>query len=233
MECRNIDSTKTQEQQKRRAVGQAEQYKSNERKKKVNKNLDSSAVCQWCCICSIWRHRSVEKLAVLSARSAPSLCWLHRYTIKPYIYTAGTWTYSVLLSTSFSNTPFPLCSAHRYTPSLGVRSAPRGGDREGAWLDAYRRKSVPEAPHVYCIRSTRSGAGLYICIKKKSQCHSKRRLIVGFQFRLAEVWCSLLVMPQARGMLVGVLLFLSPLLHFWKEKKKSEKKIPGNFSLGC
>jgi hypothetical protein len=33
MECRNIDSTKTQEQQKRRAAGQAEQYKSNERKK--------------------------------------------------------------------------------------------------------------------------------------------------------------------------------------------------------
>jgi len=33
MECRNIDSTKTQEQQKRRAAGQAEQYKSNVRKK--------------------------------------------------------------------------------------------------------------------------------------------------------------------------------------------------------
>lgn len=33
MECRNIDSTKTQEQQKRRAAGQAELYKSNERKK--------------------------------------------------------------------------------------------------------------------------------------------------------------------------------------------------------
>lgn len=52
-----------------------------------------------------------------------------------------------------------------------MRSARRGGDREGAWLVAYRRKSVPEAPHVYCIRSTRSGAQLYIyiyvCIKKE------------------------------------------------------------------
>lgn len=170
MECRNIDSTKTQEQQKRRAAGQAEQYKSNERKKekkkKVNKNLDGITMCH-CCIRSIWRHRPVENIDVLSSRSTPSLCSLHWYTIKPYIYTAGTWTYSVLLSTSFSNTPFPLCSAHRYTPSLGVRSAPRGGDREGAWLDAHRRKSVPEAPHVYCIRSKRTGAELYICIKKK------------------------------------------------------------------
>ena len=49
MECRNIDSTKTQEQQKRRATGQAEQYKSNERKKKkAYKNLDGSAMCQCC-----------------------------------------------------------------------------------------------------------------------------------------------------------------------------------------
>jgi len=56
MECRNIDSTKTQEQQKRRAAGQAEQYKSNERKKekkkKVNKNLDGITMCH-CCIRSI------------------------------------------------------------------------------------------------------------------------------------------------------------------------------------
>ena len=197
MECRNIDSTKTQEQQKR-PDRQNSTSPTKEKRKWIR--IWTAAPCASGVVSAAYDDIGLSRsFAVLSARSAQSLCWLHRYTIKAYIYTAGTWTYSVLLSTSFSNTPFPLCSAHRYTPSLGVRSVPRGGDREGAWLDAYRRKSVPEAPHVYYIRSTRSGAGLYICIKKKSQCHSKRRLIVEFQFRLAEVWCSLLVMPQARG----------------------------------
>jgi hypothetical protein len=39
MECRNIDSSETQEQQKRRPAGPAELCKSNERKQKVRVNL--------------------------------------------------------------------------------------------------------------------------------------------------------------------------------------------------
>jgi hypothetical protein len=176
------------------------------------------------------RVRCAWTLGLRAAQLGLSVGWLD--AINPSTNTTGTWTYSLLLSTSSSYTPFPLCSAHKHPLPPKVLSASCGGDKKGRGL--MPTGGNPGSTLLMCVR---------FVTRERSEQLKKERKKRNFSVipKGASLWTSashwlrfgvLLcdATTKGRGCWEEFLLFFC-CTHFLLGDENVAKKFPGNFSL--